>query len=298
MTETATSIEHFARELWRRIESLHAVTYFAPEPVEHAQAIGVKGFWRTYFGFRAAPLGACSAGAATAAFFGFSPTMVARAIPDVWQLAAPSDLLDARAASAAAALRRLAADELRTLLADSRTIGALGEAVDRGTGGSLPLYLANRDLAPPDDPVGGLWQLATTLREHRGDGHVVSWTARGLAPIDVAVLFVAVGGTERDSLQPNRGWTDDEWTDAIDRAIGQRLLTPDGAVTALGSELVAEVELATDRLAAAPFAHFEDDDRRRVLDALTPVARILARSGTIPAVNPMGVPLLDDGPDS
>ena len=35
-----------------------------------------------------------------------------------------------------------------------------------------PLFAANRDVDAPPDPVAALWQAATTLREHRGDGHV------------------------------------------------------------------------------------------------------------------------------
>ena len=31
---------NFPRELWRRLETLHAVTYFAPEPREAATALG------------------------------------------------------------------------------------------------------------------------------------------------------------------------------------------------------------------------------------------------------------------
>ncbi|MEM8924130.1 MAG: hypothetical protein AAGD35_11575 [Actinomycetota bacterium] len=285
----------FARELWWRLEPLHAVTYFAPESLEAAGDVGVNGFWRTYFAFRAAPLGRCSAATATAAFFGFAPSMVARAIPSVWELASPSALLAARAAGAAAALRRLAPDDLPLLLDDSWTIGALAETVNRGKAGTLALYLGNREVPPPDDPVAALWQLATTLREHRGDGHVVSWTARGFAPIDVAVLFVAAGGTSRHALQPHRGWTDDEWADAVEGNRRRGLLGGDTAVTAAGREVVDEVERNTDRLAAAVFTPLDDAARRRLLDALTPVAAAVARSGIIPAVNPMGVPLLGDG---
>lgn len=51
------------RELWQRVETIHAVTYFAPESHAAAKAAGLKGFWMGYFGFRAAPLGAVSAGA-------------------------------------------------------------------------------------------------------------------------------------------------------------------------------------------------------------------------------------------
>ena len=122
---------NFARELWRRLESLHAVTYFAPESVEAARSIGVNGFWRTYFGFRAAPMGQCSAGAAQAAFFGFAPEMVSRAIPGVWDLASPVTFLEARAASAAAALRRIAGTEVERLASDDATVSVLQGAVER-----------------------------------------------------------------------------------------------------------------------------------------------------------------------
>lgn len=282
----------FARELWWRLEPLHAVTYFAPESIEAAGGVGVNGFWRTYFAFRAAPLGRCSAAAATAAFFGFSPPMVARAIPSVWELASPSTLLAARATGAAAALRRLAPDDLPSLLDDAWAVGALTDAVERGHAGCLPLYLGNRDAPPPDDPAAALWQLTTTLREHRGDGHVASWTARGFAPVDVAVLFVAADGTSRVALQPNRGWTDEEWADAIERNRRKGLLSAGAGITAAGRETVEEVEGNTDRLASAVFAPLDGAARRRLLDVLTPVARAVTRSGLIPAVNPMGVPLL------
>ena len=296
MTELPTDDARFARELWRRLETIHAVTYFAPEAVDHAQRIGVTGFWRTYFGYRAAPLGACSAATATAAFFGFAPAMVARAIPAIWDLAPPALLLDARSASAAQALRRLAPVELRTLLDETWAIDALNDAVDRGNAGHLPLYLANRDLPPTDDPTVELWQLATTLREQRGDGHVAAWTVKGFAPVDVAVLFVAAGGTSREALQPNRGWEEHEWQDAITRNTRDGLLTADGNITEPGAALVNDVELTTDQLASAPFEALDSEDRLRLLHLLEPLVRAVTRSELIPAVNPMGVPLLEDEP--
>jgi hypothetical protein len=39
-------MEPFARQLWRRLETIHAVTYFAPESLAAAQDLGVRGFWR------------------------------------------------------------------------------------------------------------------------------------------------------------------------------------------------------------------------------------------------------------
>lgn len=284
----------FARELWRRVEAIHAVMYFAEESKEEAEAIGLRGFWRMYFAFRAAPLGACSAGAVTASFFGFSPGMVARAVPGIWELASPAAAIEARQRAAARALRRLAEHRAEALAADDWAVGVLGDAVAEAAGGALPLFLANRDLSMPDDPVEALWQLTTSLREQRGDAHVAQWTARGVAPIDVAVLFVGAGGTARDALQPHRGWTDDEWEAAIVRQAELGHLSPHGRITEAGQALVDEVEAETDRLADAPFAGQHVHDRARLLHTLTPLARAVSASELIPSVNPMGVALLGD----
>ena len=53
---------HPARRLHHRLETIHAVTYFAGESRQAATDIGLKGFWMGYFGFRAAPLGPVGAG--------------------------------------------------------------------------------------------------------------------------------------------------------------------------------------------------------------------------------------------
>ena len=55
------------RHLWTLIEPVHAITYFAPECQQAFEDAGLPGFWRGYFGGRAAPLGAVSAGAVTRA---------------------------------------------------------------------------------------------------------------------------------------------------------------------------------------------------------------------------------------
>ena len=283
---------NFARELWRRIEALHAVTYFAHEPLDACASLGVRGFWRCYFGYRAAPLGACSAGTVTATFFGFAPSMVQRAVPSIWDIATPAALIEARTTSAAAALRRLAGDELDVALADGWLLATLDAAGRHASPGGRPLFAANRDLDLPDDPVAALWQHATSLREHRGDSHVNAWSTRGYTPLEVAVLFVADGGTTRDALQPNRGWTDDEWTDAA-ALLERRGAIADGKVTEAGSTIRAEVEHTTDQLADEPFGSLDAADRRRLLDLLEPPARAISGSSIIPATNPMGVRLID-----
>ena len=51
---------NFARELWLRIETLHAVAYFGEETDQAGRAAGLSGFWMGYFGCRAAPMGPAS----------------------------------------------------------------------------------------------------------------------------------------------------------------------------------------------------------------------------------------------
>ena len=90
-----------ARALWHAAESVHAVTYFAPEGRDALTALGLRGFWRGYFAGRSAPLGAVDPAPVVAAFFNFHPSMVERALPEVWDVASPDDVIAARRRGAA-----------------------------------------------------------------------------------------------------------------------------------------------------------------------------------------------------
>ena len=48
---------HPARRLWAALEPLHDVVYFANGVRPAGIGLGLRGFWMTYFAFRAAPLG-------------------------------------------------------------------------------------------------------------------------------------------------------------------------------------------------------------------------------------------------
>ncbi len=61
------------RQRWASFEPLHAVVYFAPEIPEADRALGLKGFWMSYFAGRAAPLGPVGPEVVTATFFNFAP---------------------------------------------------------------------------------------------------------------------------------------------------------------------------------------------------------------------------------
>lgn len=276
-----------ARQLWVRLETIHAVTYFGEETRAVTEALGIGGFWSGYFGLRAAPLGPATAGAVEATFANFAPSFVARWVPAVWSVASPEDLLEARSAAAAATLRRIA-PEVDALAPEVLELLAAG--VDRCGSIARPLFAANRDLPLPADPVEALWLRCTQLREHRGDGHVAALAGAGVDGLEAHVLISLEHGTDPEDLQRTRGWTPEDWAAAVDRVRARGLVDDHGSLTDAGRVLRASVEALTDRLAAAPWAATGPSTMAKLIAALTPAATAIATSGVIRYPNPMGLP--------
>ena len=283
-----------ARRMWTLFEPVHSVVYFAPEARATFEAAGLRGFWRGYFAGRAAPLGPVEAAPVVAAFFSFAPGMVARAVPDVWQRAAPAEALRARSAAATAALSRITAS--LPAAASGEVADRLTEAADRLTeaAGRLDhagrvLGAANGALPAPEDPLARLWQAATTLREHRGDGHVAALVAAGLGGCEV-LAWRAATDLSREVLQPNRGWTDDEWEAATRRLRARGWLDGAGRPTDAGVAGYREIEAATDRACAHAWT---DADVERLHTLLSPLAKTCYHE--VPALNPIGLPAPDAG---
>src|SRR5262245_8182989 len=90
------------RAMWAVFEPIHVVTYFSAQARDALTAAGLRGFWRGYFAGRAAPLGPVPAAPVLASFFSFAPSMVTRALPEVWTMAAPELVLKARSDGAVA----------------------------------------------------------------------------------------------------------------------------------------------------------------------------------------------------
>jgi hypothetical protein len=275
-----------ARALWWCIEPIHAVTYFAPESRRSLDAAGMRGFWMGYFGSRAAPLGAVGPAVVSATFFNFHQSMVRRAIPDAWSYATPESLVRARRVGSAEALRRILPAVGEQALA---TRPLLHRVIDAAVGSTRPLFSANRDLDPVDDPVEALWQACTTLREHRGDGHVAALTTAGLDGCEALVLFALSEGIPGMVFRESRGWTDAEW-EAADRRLRGRGLVGEGEITAAGRALRSSIEEHTDELAGAAFTVLGVDERSVLMEGLVPVAAAVTGSGALPFPNPMGLP--------
>jgi hypothetical protein len=278
-----------AHLVWQFGEPVQAVVFYAPEIRTATDALGLKGGWMSYFGCRAAPMGAVSAGVVTAAFYVFRPSMVERAIPDAWSYATPGKLVDARWSAMDLALRRVLGDELESPA--MQTAARLARtAVESGDFDGRVLSRANASLTPPPEPHLTLWQALVTLREHRGDGHVLSLVAHGVRPCEALVLQAATGRSPAQGLQANRGWTNEEWSTASEALVARGWLDADGAVTPDGAAARGAIESETDRLAAAAVAGLGAARTMELIDALRPLAQRVMDSGAVPEANNMGVP--------
>src|SRR5206468_642591 len=139
--------------------------------------------------FRAAPLGELGAEPVGAIFFGFSPRRVRRALPDAWRYTTPARALAAREAAVDAALSEVleqggprADPELRDRLAEAAELA--WQAAQAADTAGRPLAAANQAVRRPARAPVTLWQAATVLREHRGEGHNAVLVSRGIAPVE------------------------------------------------------------------------------------------------------------------
>ena len=275
--------------MWTMFEPLHAVTYFAPEGRAAFEAAGLRGFWRGYFGMRAAPLGPVGPAVVTAAFYNFAPDFVARAVPEVWGLVPPETVLDVRLAGVGTAVRRVLGDEW-TGSAEAKEAAELAGIAAGAVGiAGRPLAAANAALPTPDEPHLALWQALSTLREHRGDGHNAALLQREVSGLQAHVLAAAAGRSAREWLLRARGWDDAAW-DAAAAELTERGWLEDGDLSAEGLAMTAAVEADTDRLALGPWRELGDARCDRLAELLAPVRRSVIAAGDWATGNPIGVP--------
>jgi len=269
-----------ARELFNRFEPLHAVVYFDPGLTAHGEAVGLKGYWMAYFATRVAPLGELGPEATTAVFYNWHPRRVGRSLPDAWAMSSRAQVLQARLAAAEdtlgkafAGLPASAVEEAAELLwAASQEIDAPGR----------PLGAANQALPRPATPVSLLWQAATTLREHRGDGHNAVLLARGVGPAEAHFIKSGAGEWDGQQLKTTRQYEDDEWAATAARMVRQGLLDEAGRLTEAGGALHREIEGATDRAASAPWEALGPEATEATLQAVRPLARAVIGLGILP----------------
>ncbi|MCX5140769.1 MULTISPECIES: hypothetical protein [unclassified Streptomyces] len=277
------------RQMWHLLEPLHAVLYYAPEAFEEAAALGyeVGERWPSYFAWRAAPLGEAGADRVAETFYSFSPRMVGAYVPAGWAVASPGAVLAARTRAVDRAYRTVLGEAVAApgTAEAAALLRRVAEAADT-TG--RPLAAANAALPWPDAPHLALWQAATVLREHRGDGHLAALARAELDPVEALVSFAAVGAA-RPEVFASRGWGDEEWSNARERLLKRGLLADDGTATDAGRALRAEVERGTDEAAAAPWRVLGDAERERLVELLGPLWVAAIGSGLLPSETTLGI---------
>jgi len=266
------------RRLGVLTEAVHAVVYFAPEPQAAYRALGLRGYWRGYFASRAAACGPIGAELGTALFGGFAPQMVARALPGVWDVAAPEQVQAARQAGARAALQRLLEPGPLSPGPRGPAPSSAVEAAAVLTGRCVaalplpgrPMAAAQAGLGRPAEPLAALWHDCTVLREHRGDGHLAAVAAAGLTWPEPHLLQGAAADPRQ---QEHRGWDDAAWQAAAARVRGRDL---------------DQVQALTDALAATAYDALGAGEREELVRLLTPLARAVAVE--LPFPNAMALP--------
>ncbi|ANP52656.1 hypothetical protein J2Z21_000170 [Streptomyces griseochromogenes] len=278
-----------ARGMWERYEPVHDLVYFAPEARRAADRLGMRGFWMGYFALRAAPLGAVSPAVVTSGFYVFHPARVARALPDAWGYAAPANVLAARWDAMDAAMTRVFGPE-RAGSADLAEAADLAwEAAAAADTPGRVLAAANQALERPERPTVRLWQALTTLREHRGDGHVAVLVGLGIGPVEAMVLKAAAGESDGSFLRETRQWEAADWA-AAEAALRERgLLAEDGSLTRAGAARRDVIETRTDDAAERPWSALGAERTARLAELLEPLARAVQDSGLLPPGNPVGL---------
>ncbi|GAB1508259.1 SCO6745 family protein [Actinophytocola sp. KF-1] len=273
------------RQMWRLMEPVHALVYYAPEVVARFAKLGfdTETRWPAYFPLRAAPLGAAGPELVAATFYSFNPAMVREHIPAAWRIATPEDVLAARRDGIDEALGALTADlDLRAAADLARRLVDAVSTVGR------PLGAANAGLPWPDEPHLALWHAATVLREVRGDGHVAALLTAGLDPVESLVSFAGVGAAPR-AVFASRGWSDDEWDAAAGRLVERGWLNEDGTATEAGHAGRDEVERMTDELAAPAYRALGAARVGRFAQLVMPVTTAVVHTGLLPRQSTLGL---------
>ena len=270
-----------ARRMHGRLEAVHTLVYFASPVREAHRGAGLKGRMMSYAAGRIAPMGPVGPEVATAVFYGFSPQLLARALPDAWSFASPDTVLDATQSAVAGVLTELW-DGLDTEVARAaelaREVALLHPTLGR------PLAAAWSSVPWADDPALVLWQAATRMRESRGDGHVACLVDAELDGVECHLSLRGDRVRLREVMGPLRGYDDAVFDAAVERLRARGLLDADGALTEAGRSLRERVETRTDHLASAPWIAFGEERAEQLRLALEPLVERAVASEILPGV--------------
>jgi hypothetical protein len=274
-----------AGQLSRALDRLHSTIYFAPEANEMYATLGLDNQRMHYFASRSAPMGAVTAKVVAATFYNFNAELIAKAIPAAWSIAPPETVTRMRYAIVDAVIPRILGEDRIASPEFAHSVAIVrrtAEAIPHADG--RPLYAGHAELAWPQPPYAQLWHAITLLREYRGDGHIAALVAHGLSGIEALITHTATGtGFNPEVGRLLRGWSQDQWDDAVTALKARGLLDDAGQLTAAGGDLRTKIEDLTDELAFAPWRTVPDDDVQELVGMGEVIRDCVRAAGVFPA---------------
>jgi hypothetical protein len=270
-----------ARRMFELLEPICLVTFFADECNAELAALGHRTYWDGYFASRAAPLGRAPAEVVHAAFYSFADGEVARHIPSAWDTIPPEASLAARQRGSAASLRRILGDSLAESTGLVRAADLTTKAARSAPTAGRVMYAGMRSLPVPSDPVARLWHSATTLREHRGDGHVAALVCARIGGTEAHLLWALAHGIDppesfgRVHHLPKR-----RLAAIMDGLRDRGLVDTEGRFTDAGRASTERIEALTDELAAAPYDALSGAELEELVTQLEPMTAKLVAAGS------------------
>jgi hypothetical protein len=260
------------------------MVYFAPEAAEEYSALGfdlTANRAAGYFPARAAALGAVSSGVVLATFYTFAQRAVSAGMDRAWAITSPEQLLQARLRVADRALRRLCGD-----LLDGPDVVEAAELAREACAGCIPegrpLYAGGAALDWPEPVHLQLFHAVGLLREFRGDGHIAALAVEQISGLEAGVLHVAQGDAwTREPLRKSRGWTTEQYDDAVARLQQRGWLDGDAQLTDEGRTVRQRVEDRTDVLALPPWERLGEDRCSRLRALVRPLSKAIVAAGGI-----------------
>jgi hypothetical protein len=281
-----------ARSLAAALEPVTGQVYFSPECHTNYEKLGFapsRGEFNgvmapdgpAYFTSRGSVMGHVPGEVVAAAFSVFNPAVVIPAVSYGWTLTDAVTICSARDDGAIGQLHRV--------LGESPT-GAqhAWELLQRATSllrpEGRPLYAGLRSLAVPDSLMGKVWRHGDMLREYRGDSHTAAWISAGFTACEIGIVSELYWGLPMKSYSKTRGWSDDDYNQAIDR-LERDNLVHDGALTARGRDARESIEHATDAQ-CQPILDVLGDDVNELISLLRPWAHAIREAKGYPAAGP------------
>ncbi|MEV6609184.1 MarR family transcriptional regulator [Kutzneria sp. NPDC051319] len=272
---------HTPRRMFELLEPICLVTFMSDECNEELAALGHRTYWDGYFASRAAPLGRVPAEVVHAAFYNFADGEAARHIPSAWATIPPEASVAARERGSAASLRRILGAELADSPGLVRAADLTTKAATSAPTNGRMMYAGMRSLPVPGDPVARLWHSATTLREHRGDGHIAALVVAGIGGIEAHVLSAIEMGIHPPESFGRIHHLPKQRLAAVMAGLRDRgLVDADGRFTDAGRATKERIEALTDELAAPPFDGLSPAELDELVAELEPIAARLVAAGS------------------